>query len=230
MSAEGALTVRAGTPSQVGAGGRGPVAEGASFARAAGSSVAGAGPVPGAGSGPATMVRVAGRLGKQSVRNMVLSLGVTVLFAGVIWLFLPHDEDGDPVKAIDYRVELITARRAAPYPIAAPEGLSKEWKPTSVRYRSAEASRWHLGFRSPDGKYVAIEQSTEKPRVFAEQASRGARKTDATQTIDGRVWEKYEGERYDALVLTEGDATTVITGSASFTRLAMMAGALTTKA
>ncbi|MFF2022418.1 DUF4245 domain-containing protein [Streptomyces sp. NPDC058171] len=169
----------------------------------------------------------ASRLGKQSVRNMVLSLSVAVLFAGFIWLFLPHDGDKDPVlKSIDYRVELVTAQRAAPYPVAAPKGLDDEWRPTSVRYRGHQSHHWHLGFRSPDNRYVAVEQSTEKPRTFVERVTRGARDTGATQAVDGTTWRKYEGERYDALVRTEDGATTVVLGSASFTRLGMMAGSL----
>ncbi|WP_445395680.1 DUF4245 domain-containing protein [Streptomyces sp. LE64] len=169
------------------------------------------------------------RLGKQNVRNMMLSLSVTVLLAGFVWLFLPHDGDRDPVlKPVDYRVELITARRAAPYPVVAPQGLSEEWKPTSVRYRGAESAHWHLGFRTPDEKYVAVEQSTEKPSAFVDRVTRGARDTGAAQDVDGRAWQKFEGERYDALVRTEDGATTVVMGSASFTRLTMMAQALGT--
>ncbi|MGX2994774.1 DUF4245 domain-containing protein [Streptomyces sp. JNUCC 64] len=167
------------------------------------------------------------RLGKQSVRNMMLSLSVTVLLSGFVWLFLPHDGDKDPVlKPVDYRVELLTARRAAPYPVAAPEGLAEQWKPTSVRYRGAQSDHWHLGFRSPDNKYVAVEQSTDKPSAFVDRVTRGARDTGTRQTVGGEPWQRYEGDRYDALVRTEDGATTVVLGSASFTRLAMMAGAL----
>ena len=55
--------------------------------------------------------RVAGRQGKQTVRNLMLSLGVVILVAGFSYLFIPHDDSRDPVKRVDYRVELQTARR-----------------------------------------------------------------------------------------------------------------------
>ncbi|MGW7283781.1 DUF4245 domain-containing protein [Streptomyces sp. NPDC054844] len=174
---------------------------------------------------------MAGMQGKQkSARDMILSLGLIVLAAGVIWIFIPHDDGEPPVKRVDYRVELLTAQRAASYPVAAPEGLSKDWKPTSVRFRGDEFEAWHLGFRAPDGEYVAIEQSTQKPSTFIDDASQGARETEATQEIAGRTWTRYAGGRYDALVLHDADgmkgATTVVAGTGSFDQLGRMAAAL----
>ncbi|CCK27725.1 secreted protein [Streptomyces davaonensis JCM 4913] len=161
---------------------------------------------------------------------MVLSLAVTILAAGVVYLFIPHDEDAAPeVPRVDYRVELLTARRAAAYPIVAPEGLAREWKATSVRFRGDEGDAWHLGFHAPDGEYVQIEQSTQKPKAFIDEATQGARATKATQEIAGRNWTRWTGGRYDALVLKEDGATTVVAGTGSFGQLAEMAGALKAK-
>ncbi|MFF6810205.1 DUF4245 domain-containing protein [Streptomyces sp. NPDC012403] len=167
---------------------------------------------------------------QKTARDMILSLALIMLVAGVVWLFIPH-EDGEPdLKRVDYRVDLLTARRAASYPVAAPEGLPEAWKPTSVRYRGTESEAWHLGFRAPDGEYVAVEQSTGKRSEFIEDSTQGAAKTETTQRIDGKTWTRYEGDHYDALVLegTEG-STTVVTGTGSFGRLAEMAGALRTE-
>lgn len=159
---------------------------------------------------------------------MVLSLGVIALVAGVIYVFIPHDDSEPELKRVDYRVELLTARRAASYPVAAPEGLPTEWKATSVRYDGAEFDAWHLGFHDPDGQYVAVEQSTEKPTAFIDTASQGAEETKATQRIGDQTWQRYEGEKYDALVLKGEGSTTVVTGTASFGQLAKMAQALKT--
>ena len=51
--------------------------------------------------------------GKQSVRDMILSLALIGLVAGVIYVFIPHDDSEPELKRVDYRVELLTARRAA---------------------------------------------------------------------------------------------------------------------
>ncbi|MXM65139.1 DUF4245 family protein [Streptomyces sp. HUCO-GS316] len=171
---------------------------------------------------------MAGSNGKQkTVRDMILSLAVIGIAAAVIYVFVPHDDSAPDLKRVDYRVELLTARRAASYPVAAPEGLSQKWKATSVRFRGDESDAWHLGFHTRDGEYVQIEQSAARKRsAFIEEASQGSEATKTTQRIDGRTWTRYSGGRYDALVLTEKGATTVVAGTGSFAQLTEMAQAL----
>ncbi|MDQ8702391.1 DUF4245 domain-containing protein [Streptomyces sp. LHD-70] len=169
---------------------------------------------------------MAGTRGTKTIRDMLLSLAVIGAVVAVIYIFIPHDESQSPVKTVTYDVELATAQRAAAYPVLAPEGLGKDWKATSVRFQGDERDHWHLGFHAPDGKYVAVEQSTEKAPVFVDDVTRGAEETARSERIDGSTWTRYEGETYDALVRTEKGATTVVTGSASFKTLAEMAGAL----
>ncbi|MGW2557703.1 DUF4245 domain-containing protein [Streptomyces sp. NPDC001514] len=173
---------------------------------------------------------MAGMRGKQTVRGMIQSLAVVLGAAFVVYLFVPHDGTGDPVKAKDYRVELVTARRAAPYAVAAPTGLPADWKPTSARYSRENDNAWHLGFLAPDGQYVAVEQSTAPAGKYVPKVTQRATKTDRTQQVGGATWERWEGPKYDALVRTgENGATTVVTGTASFERLAEMAAALESK-
>ncbi|MEU7577912.1 DUF4245 domain-containing protein [Streptomyces sp. NPDC041068] len=171
---------------------------------------------------------MAGRQGNQTVKNMLWSLVVIALVAGVIYIFIPHDESETPVERKDYRVELLTARRAAAYPVAAPEGLSKDWKATSVRFKGEEHDSWHLGFLDPDGEYVAIKQSTEKPVKFIEDVTQDAARTKVTDKIGGQEWQRYKGETYDALVRTDKGATTVVLGTASFGQLTKMVESLKT--
>ena len=124
---------------------------------------------------------------------MVLSLGLIMLAAWVIYLFIPHDETEQEPKRVDYRVELLTARRAASYPVAAPEGLPAAWKATSVRFRGDESDHWHLGFHDPEGQYVGIEQSAEKPSRFIADATQDAKKTGTTQEHGDALFVGYAG-------------------------------------
>ncbi|MFE6284764.1 DUF4245 domain-containing protein [Streptomyces sp. NPDC057877] len=167
---------------------------------------------------------------QRTIRGMVLSLSVSLLAAGVIYIFTPHDDKEPDLPRVDYRIELLTARRAAAYPVAAPEGLPESWKPTSVRYQGEPHHTWHLGFHAPDGEYVAVGQSTQKRAKYIEKASQGSSETKATEEIGGRTWTRYTGGRYDALVLEQGEAdkgsTTVVAGTGSFEQLVEMAGAL----
>ncbi|MFB7500268.1 DUF4245 domain-containing protein [Streptomyces sp. NPDC056161] len=171
---------------------------------------------------------MAGSNGKQkTVRDMIFSLGLIGIAAGVIYVFVPHDDHAPDIERVDYRVELLTARRAAPYPVAAPEGLPSTWKATSVRYQGESFDRWHLGFQDPGGQYVQVEQSTQKRADFIDQASQGAKATQSTEKIGDRTWTRYSGDRYDALVLDDTPgSTTVVAGTASFEGLAKMAQAL----
>ena len=170
---------------------------------------------------------MAGSNGKQkTVRDMILSLGLIGIAAAVIYVFIPHDDSAPDIKAVDYRVELLTARRAASYPVAAPEGLPAGWKATSVRFQGDESDAWHLGFQAPGGQYVQIEQSTQKPSEFADDASQGGEATKQTEEIAGRTWTRYTGGRYDALVHSGDGATTVVAGTGSFAQLTEMAKSL----
>lgn len=166
--------------------------------------------------------------GNQTVRDMVLSMTVVGLVAGFAYLFIPHDESREPVRPVNYRVAAETARRAAPYPLAAPEGLSDEWRATSVRYRAESefGAAWHLGFVGPDQQYAAVEQSDADPVRFIRHVTHDAEPTGRTQRVNGAKWERWEGPKYDALVRKEPGATTVVTGTASFGRLGALAAAL----
>lgn len=185
-------------------------------------------PVAGREEAHATIDPVASKRGKQTVRDMFLSMMVITAVAGGIYVFIPHDDKADPIKAVDFRVELATARRAAPYPVAAPDGLAKDWKSTSVSYERKAGDSWHLGFLDPDGRYVAVEQSTTPAKKYVPEVSRDARNTGRTEDVAGRAWEHWEGPKYDALVLQEKGSTTVVTGSAPKGRLVEMAAALKT--
>ncbi|WP_206344494.1 DUF4245 domain-containing protein [Streptomyces mesophilus] len=165
----------------------------------------------------------------KTVRDMVLSMAVIGAVVAVIYIFIPHDESATPVKPVnsaELKAALSTASRAASYPVLAPKGLDKDWKATSVRYRGADDEHWHLGFHGPDGKYVAVEQTTGKPGPFIADQSQDAKDTGKTERIGGKDWKRYEGDEYDALVLQEDGATTVVTGSGSMARLTEVAGSL----
>ncbi|MEU8822544.1 DUF4245 domain-containing protein [Streptomyces sp. NPDC048636] len=176
--------------------------------------------------------------GKETVRDMLLSMAAIGAVAAGIYVFqIPHDDsdkDGG-VKTVDYRVELRTARRAAPYPVAAPGSgsLPKGWRATSVTYTPGNTggagggtAAWHLGFLDAEREYVAVEQSDGKPTAFIENVTQRARATKDVQRIDDRKWVRYEGAKYDALVCRERGVTTVVTGTASRAHLTKMAAAL----
>lgn len=173
--------------------------------------------------------RVANKRGNQTVRDLVLSMIVIGAVVAVIYVFIPHDSDADPVKPIGYQVELGQARRDAPFPVAAPEGLGKDWRPTSVTYdaHDAKAVEWHLGFVDPQNEYVAVEQGNGLADAFIADKSKSAHRDGTrTLTVGGFTWDRYKGPKYDALVRRADGVTTMVTGTAPEAQLAEMAAAL----
>ncbi|MEE1927769.1 DUF4245 domain-containing protein [Streptomyces sp. TRM 70351] len=171
--------------------------------------------------------------GKKSVRDMVLSLSVILLGAGLLYLTVPNeiftDEDERAsVREVSYRAELATAGRAAPYTLLAPAGLDEGWRATSVYYRaqSDHGAVWHLGFLDPDTEYAAVEQSDGPAEKFVAEVTHRAEPTGETSAVDGEEWARYEGPKYDALVRSGPGVTTVVAGTAPFERLAELAAAL----
>ncbi len=175
------------------------------------------------------MEGVAAKRGNQKIRDMVLSMVVIGAVVALVYTVIPHDEDADPVKTVDYRVELSTAQRSAPYPVLAPQGLPPEWRATSVTYRGNEGKAWHLGFLDPEKEYVAVEQSTKDPAKYVPEVTLSAKNSGKTQAIGGADWQVWKGEKYDALVRTDKGATTVVLGTAKDERLVEMATALKPK-
>ncbi len=171
-----------------------------------------------------------GMRGRQTVRDMVLSMLVVGFVVWIGYLFLPHDANGDPVHEVAYKVETSTARRAAPYPVLSPEGLSDKWRATSVSYKPADQNNgrgnaWHLGFVTPSGQYAAVEQS-DVPRDSLLAAYVTGAKPDGTAEVAGRAWERVQGDKARALTVQTGPGTTLLTGTASYEELAELAQAL----
>ncbi|MFJ2575544.1 DUF4245 domain-containing protein [Kitasatospora aureofaciens] len=171
-----------------------------------------------------------GLRGRQTVRDMVLSM---LAVGGVVWigyLFLPHDADSVPPLKVEYRVEAASAKRAAPYQLLAPQGLSDKWRATSVGYQPAAQSNgkgnaWHLGFVTPSGQYAAVEQSDVPRDVLLSDKVAGGR-PDGTSDVAGRTWERVQGDKARALTVQDGVGTTLLTGTASYDELAELAQAL----
>ncbi|MFD8632385.1 DUF4245 domain-containing protein [Streptomyces sp. NPDC059533] len=164
--------------------------------------------------------------GKQTVWDMVRSLAVIGVVVAGIYVFVPHDDKADPTLTVDYRVETLTARRAAPYPVAAPVGLPEQWRATSVSYERKNADSWHLGFLDPEQQYVAVEQSTDTSAKNLGRITQKAKATGQTQQVGDTAWERWDGEKYDALVRRDQGHVTVVTGTASFEQLGAMAASL----
>ncbi|WP_234320272.1 DUF4245 domain-containing protein [Streptomyces sp. SBT349] len=160
--------------------------------------------------------------------NMTLSLAALCVGAFALVLLNPGDQPEGSTPTVTYDLEAATAARAAPYALVVPEGLPDDWRATSVRYQPMGefGATWRLGFLDPDDEYAAVAQADGDADGFIEEMTRGAEDTGSQQAVAGRDWARYEGDKYDALVLREAGVTTVVHGTAPFERLAHFAAAL----
>ncbi|KAB8165339.1 DUF4245 family protein [Streptomyces sp. 3MP-14] len=159
---------------------------------------------------------------------MVLSTALICLATFAVFFLTPNGETDDPVRTVEYDVASATAARAAPYPLVVPVGLPEDWRATSVRYepQGQHGATWRLGFLDPREDYVALAQADGEPEAFVPSVTQEAEDTGATERIAGRDWARWEGPKYDALVLTEPGVTTVVMGTAPLEQLVRLAESL----
>lgn len=164
----------------------------------------------------------------KSVRDMVLSLAAVLAAGLVIYFFIPHT-GGDGVRPVQYADSVVSARRAAPYPVLAPQNLAPGWRATAVSYDASDPASavWTLGFIDPAGQYVAIKQSNGPADAFIRDTTLGGQKLSATTLVDGTAWSEYQGSRYQAIVLKGAKGTTVVFGTETFAKLGDFAATLT---
>lgn len=173
----------------------------------------------------------ADKRGNKTVRDLVLSLAVLAVVVAVIYVFIPHDSKASPVDSlkVDYTASLEQARRYAPYPVAAPEGLGAQWTATSDTFDATDPTKvvWHLGFVNADKQYVGVEQSNGDAADFIADVTLDAHRVgSATVSAGGVVWERWKSDRYSALVRKQPGVTTVVLGTGTEAQITQLAAAL----
>jgi hypothetical protein len=152
---------------------------------------------------------------------MVISLAVVLASIAVI-MAVTWRPTPDPVRVIDPTLALVQARAEADYPILYPAGLDAAWRPTSARWEITPASApdpaWHVGFVTPDDAYAQLGQSvTEDPSYVADQI--GA----AEPAGEWEGWIRYDSIDQRALVRVDAGVTVVVSGTAPWPTLQVLA-------
>lgn len=173
---------------------------------------------------------MARKRGRESVGDMVRSLGLVTLFVAGLLLLLPHHRQ-QSVKVVDYATDLQTARRTAGYRVLAPEALPPRWRATSSRVTVAEQAggpvAFHLGFVTPTDRYAALEEGDGDPAAFL--TARAGDKLARLNSVDvgGQSWEQVRnGKGVVFLVRSVGRASVVLGGGAELAELEALAGSL----
>ncbi len=167
------------------------------------------------------------------VRSLLVILIPLVVIA-FLFTSLPRDH---PVKVVDWRPVLGTARAQAPYPVLAPTNLPETWRATQVSWvaeggRSATGqtsprNMWQLGFLSPDEIYVGLSQADLQIEDFVKQETR-AGVGDGSSTVNGQTWQRLVSPdgRTRSLVWTQPKVTSVVSGDLPYEALESYAATL----
>jgi len=162
--------------------------------------------------------------------NMLRSLLVVGVMVAALIAIVPRVNSVSQ-PPVDVAGAAAQVAKDSGWAIEAPEGLPQGWQATSVRYvRGTDGlMTWHAGYQSPDGNYVAVEQTKDATDTWVSAQTNRARVTGQTQA-GGVSWDTYvrSGKLQNSLVHRGGAGalTTIVTGTGSFAQLTAFADAL----
>ncbi len=166
-----------------------------------------------------------------TVANMARSLLVLAVLVAALIAIVPRVSSVSQ-PPVDVEAAAASIARESGLAIERPVGLPDGWKATSVRYvRSTDGvMTWHIGYTSPDGGYVALEQAKDATETWIAAQTNRARQNGTVQAA-GMTWLAYDPTAKDQRSLlhrapSKDELTTLITGKAPIEDLTVFAEAL----
>lgn len=142
-----------------------------------------------------------------------------------------------PVNKVDPSPVISEAAAHAPYAVAVPQNLPDGWTCTRARWTPSGApalggtpapgNTFALGYLSPSQMYVAVDQTDASGPTLVASAV-GKPREDGTSALAGKTWTRYASTEREtkALVVTDGGATTVVSGDLDYPALEAFAATL----
>ena len=171
---------------------------------------------------------------RQTLKNLVLALGASLLIVLVIVLLVPRS-DAPIDREVDVASIAEQARIASDDPLAVP-ALPEGWRANAAELRTSavdDVTAWYVGYLTPSNEYIGMYQGIEANPTWV--ASLLARTTaTGTTTIDGVEWTVYDnretsidvGNAKYGLTTEAGDSTFVLLGTATPEEFETLAAAL----
>jgi hypothetical protein len=188
-------------------------------------------PTPAPSSAPSPAEVRAGRFTAVNMLRSLLPLVVIILLV-VGWTAFRQSSDVDPVRTVDPSSTVALAAARASYPLVAPTGLPKGYRPTSARTDAGKAEKQgdpvtlQIGYVTPSGRFAGFAESDDPGADALTSALDGARQR-GTVDIGGATWTRSTTQRGEtALSLRSGSSTVLVTGSATEAELEAVAGAI----
>jgi cytoskeletal protein RodZ len=168
----------------------------------------------------------------MNAANMVRSLLPLVLIClGIVWWTnFRQSADVQPVRTVDPTSTIDLAAARASYPIVYPQGLGKNYRPTSARTDAGKASEGdpvtlEIGYVTPSEEFAGFVVSDD-PRADAVASVLDGAQDRGSVDVAGRSWTRATTRRGETVLsLTDGGVILTVSGSASEKELETVAGA-----
>lgn len=158
---------------------------------------------------------------KGSITSMVISMGlILAMVFVVVWVIpRPSSVEQPPADVPNAAAGAVSQLSFVP-PV--PQGLDG-WVATSAQVnRSTDDVRtWHVGYRTDDGEYVAVEVARDVTPTW-QRAQTASGSADGTATVEGQEWDRFlqEDRGRHSLVRVQDGVTVVATGESDYDVLA----------
>jgi hypothetical protein len=170
--------------------------------------------------------------GRQSLADMVRSLGLVAVIIAVTLVFVPgliHPNKSLRLAPIDYSDYVSGFHQLSGKEALQPTSLPTGWAANAGALNGDKSTaHLHIGWATPGAKYAGLEESVESPAQFVLTVlgPRGAAVTGSVP-INGESWQTRTSSRGEySLSRAIAGVTVVITGSASHAQLQLLAGSL----
>jgi len=148
-----------------------------------------------------------------SIRSMVISMGLILAMVFVVVWVVPRPSAVEQPPA-DVPNAAAGAASQLSFVPPVPQGLDG-WTATSAQVnRSTDDVRtWHVGYRTDDGDYVAVEVARDVTPTWQRAQTAGG-SADGTATVQDRQWDRFlqEDRGRRSLVRVQDGVTVVATG------------------
>ena len=157
------------------------------------------------------------RRARQTLINLLLSLGATIGVMLILILAVPRD-DSNRVQAVDYKELAAQAASQAPGALLVPT-IPVDWYSNSARFRSATqdgVATWYAGFVGPNSEFIALTQGFDVNQTWL-QVQLEANKPTEEVVLGDSTWQIFESTKEnnpqkskDFLMVLEYESNTVL--------------------
>lgn len=153
--------------------------------------------------------------GRETVGDMVRSLGIVLLIVVALWYFAqPQDGDEQAIRVVDPSADVSALVDGAPgTPV--PGGLPEGWRATSS---TLEPAGLRIGYVTPTGQFAEYAAFTQPGPDLAAQT--GSATAVGTVQVQGVAWQQLaDADEHVSLVLEQSGRTVVVGGVRETTSL-----------